>query len=306
MARYPDFLFIGAMKSATTSISSQLGMQPGIFMVSDPKELFFFSRDEIYSRGIDWYTSNFDGVPTNELCGEAATTYTQKEVYPLSVERMQQHLPNANLIYLMRHPIDRLISHYTHDVIGGRISVGINEAIDKHPELVSTSQYASQLKPYFEAFGYNQILPSFFERLNASPQAELERVCDFIGYAGTPQWSSDLKPKNVSKNRVQRNALTDFLRRAPVLSQVREYLVPSSLKTLIRKPFVAKVERPELSPENLERLKSIFDEDLAELGQWLGIELTCDTFKTVAAADGYAWSAVGLENFRSGVETAAG
>ncbi|MGK7912810.1 MAG: sulfotransferase [Synechococcus sp.] len=305
MARYPDFLFIGAMKSATSTISSQLNAQPGIFMVNNPKEIFYFSLDENYERGIKWYTDHFEHVPTNELCGESATTYTQKELYPHSVERMRKHLPNAKLLYLMRHPIDRLISHYTHEVIGGRISVEINEAIDRHPELVATSQYAAQLKPYFEAYGYNQILPSFFERLTASSQAELERICEFIGYVGTPEWKSDQKVRNVSKDRIQRTALSDFLRMSPLTAPIRKYLLPSGLKKLIRKPFVAKIERPEIAPEQLAKLTAIFDEDLAELGRWLGIELNCENFRSVVAADGYSWNAEGLTQFRSGAEAAA-
>ncbi len=43
--KQPDFIIIGAMKSATSSLHLQLGAQDGIFM-SEPKEPNFFSDDD--------------------------------------------------------------------------------------------------------------------------------------------------------------------------------------------------------------------------------------------------------------------
>ena len=54
----PDFIVIGAMKSATTTLHEQLARQPGVFM-SRPKEPNFFSDDAIYARGWGWYSSLF-------------------------------------------------------------------------------------------------------------------------------------------------------------------------------------------------------------------------------------------------------
>ena len=54
----PDFIVIGAMKSATTTLHEQLARQPGVIM-SRPKEPNFFSDDRIYARGWGWYSSLF-------------------------------------------------------------------------------------------------------------------------------------------------------------------------------------------------------------------------------------------------------
>ena len=58
MIHRPDFIVIGAMKSATTTLHEQLARQPGIFMCH-PKEPNFFSDDENYARGWGWYGSLF-------------------------------------------------------------------------------------------------------------------------------------------------------------------------------------------------------------------------------------------------------
>ena len=133
MGRLPDFVIMGAMKCATTTLHKQLAAQLGIFM-STPKEPCFFSNDEVYHKGLDWYQSLFRGAAPGEICGEASTNYTKMPTYPATVDRMQRHLPHVRLIYIMREPIDRLGSHYAHDWTLGDISVPIDQAIDEHPE----------------------------------------------------------------------------------------------------------------------------------------------------------------------------
>src|SRR6516165_1122868 len=105
----PDFVVVGAMKSATTTLHEQLARQRGVFM-SRPKEPNFFSDDLIYARGWDWYSSLFNAADDGVLRGESSTHYTKLPTFPRTVERMTHFLPRVKLIYVMRHPIDRLIS----------------------------------------------------------------------------------------------------------------------------------------------------------------------------------------------------
>ena len=128
----PDFIVIGAMKSATTTLHEQLARQPGLFM-SVPKEPNFFSDDDNYAQGLGWYSSLFRDAPAGALRGESSTHYTKLPTHPRTVDRMVQALPDVKLIYVMRHPIDRLISQYVHEIAVGRIGVGLNEAIAELP-----------------------------------------------------------------------------------------------------------------------------------------------------------------------------
>ncbi len=104
--RLPDFIVIGAMKSATTTLHEQLARQRGLFM-SRSKEPSFFSDDENYARGIEWYASFFAGAGDHLLVGESSTHYTKLPTHPHTVERMVRALPRVKLIYVMWHPIDR-------------------------------------------------------------------------------------------------------------------------------------------------------------------------------------------------------
>jgi hypothetical protein len=104
--RQPNFITIGAMKSATSTLHEQLKQQPGFFM-SEEKEPNFFSNDEIYANGLDWYSSLFSNAAPGDLCGESSTHYTKLTTYPHTVARMKAALPHVKLIYMIRHPIDR-------------------------------------------------------------------------------------------------------------------------------------------------------------------------------------------------------
>lgn len=275
-----DFIIIGAMKCATTTLQKQLVAQPGIFM-TEPKEPNFFGDDEQYAKGIQWYQSLFSSAQNNDLCGEASTQYSKLPTYPHTVERLYKHYPEVKLIYMMRHPIDRLISQYIHEWTLNQISreIKINRAIDQHPQLIAYSQYSNQLKPYLEAFGPQQILPMFFERFCAYPQEELERVCQFIGYPFPSKWFQDID-QHASSERLRENAWRDFLVEFPLLRTIRKRFIPQSIRNWV-KSFWQMKTRPEIKPQQQQRLEAIFNEDLATLGSWLGLELSCDNFKSV-------------------------
>lgn len=287
MRQHPDFLIIGAMKCATSTLHEQLAVQPGIFM-TELKEPNFFSNNEIYARGIDWYLSLFSSSPADALCGESSTHYTKLPTYPRTIERIQAHCPEVKLIYVMRHPIDRLLSQYIHEWSQRVISVDIKQAIDQFPELIQYSQYTMQLEPFINAFGCERILPVFFERLCTHPQEELERVCRFLGYSDKPNWDFDLAARNVSSERLRKSAWRDFLVEQPVLQMLRRQFVPKNFRTQIRSLWMIK-KKPELEPQQIEHLKTIFDADLAVLGSWLGIELSCDRFKATVRDTAWDW-----------------
>jgi len=287
MSKAPDFLIVGAMKCATSSLHEQLALQPGIFM-TELKEPNFFSNDEQYERGMEWYLSHFAPAKSDDICGESSTHYTKLPTYPQTIQRILQDFPDVKLIYVMRHPIDRLVSQYIHEWTQRFITVDINQSISQHPELIAYSQYTMQLAPYFETFGQERVLPVFFERMITNPQEELERVCQFIGYEGKPVWDEEVNAQNVSSDRMRKSGWRDFLVEAPGLKQLRRWLIPKSFRTWVRSLWTMK-QKPELEPQQIEKLRAIFDEDLAVLGSWLGIELSCENFKAMVKTEPRDW-----------------
>lgn len=283
----PDFIVIGGMKCATSTLHDQLAQQPGIFM-STPKEPNFFSDDAQYARGLEWYRSLFHDAAPGDLCGESSTHYTKLPTYPQTIQRLRRSVPEARFVYVMRHPIDRLVSHYVHEWTERTIEIPIDQAIEECPRLIQYSLYAMQLEPYFEAFGSARVLGVFFPRLMAHSQQELERMGRFIGYDGAMRWNSTQEASNVSAQRLRRSPLRDAIINLPGLKQVRRGLMPQSLRDRIKRLWMMK-NKPQLSDASMHRLRQIFDEDLATLGRWIGTELNCENFNQVTRDRSFDW-----------------
>lgn len=289
----PDFIVIGAMKCATTTLHDQLAQQPGMFM-SEPKEPNFFSDDDQYAKGFAWYATLFSEAKPGDLCGESSTHYTKQPTYPETLARIQQAVPDAKFIYVMRHPIDRLVSQYIHEWSQRAVSHDINQAIKTFKPLIQYSQYSLQIRPYLEAFGADRVLPLFAENLRHHPQRELERVCQFIGYPGTPQWQTFTGHQHASAERMRDSAWRDALVEQPLLRTLRRNLVPKGVRNWVR-GFWQMNQRPQLTANSQQYLEQLFDEDLQILGQWLDLELTCSTFKAavdVGPAGFTQWQAI--------------
>jgi hypothetical protein len=284
----PDFIVIGAMKSATTTLHEQLARQPG-FLMSRPKEPNFFSDDAIYARGWSWYSSLFRPARETDLRGESSTHYAKLPDYPRTVVRMARDLPRLKLIYVMRHPIDRLMSHYVHELTTGRIKTDVHEAIERYHELIEYSRYAMQLQPFLDAYGFENVLPVFFPRLVHHSQAELERIGRFLNHAGPLSWDTSLKPQNAGRERLRPSPIRQALVQVPVLCTLRQRIVPRNWSESLKEFWRAQIEPPALRRDLIARLRDVFDADLAQLGSWLGITLDCETFHDTTIERTHDW-----------------
>lgn len=148
--RLPDFIVIGAAKSGTTTMYSWLRQQPDVFMCT-PKEPRFFSRH--WDQGIAWYASLFEPAPPGALLGEASPQYTTPEFSDVAATRMVQVVPDARLVYLVRHPIDRLVSHYRYRRRRAQLNQPLIDIVTSPDNfLVGTSLYHARLAPHIDAF----------------------------------------------------------------------------------------------------------------------------------------------------------
>ncbi|MEO1621284.1 MAG: sulfotransferase, partial [Cyanobacteria bacterium J06632_3] len=270
MANAPSFIIMGAMKCATTTLHEQLDAQPGVFM-SELKEPNFFSDDDQYQKGMDWYLDLFAEAAPTDMCGESSTHYTKLPTFPNSVKRLEKHLPNVKLIYVMRHPVDRLVSQYIHEWSQKTVSGSLSQALKKRPELWQYSSYAMQLKPYLETFGAQNVLPVFFDRLKQFPQEELTRIGHFLGCEQPLVWQSATGHRHASKERLRESAWRDALVNAPGLKTIRKNLVPKSVRLWVKGLWQMK-ERPQLNDAEQAELEAKLNQDLALLGRWLGCE----------------------------------
>ncbi len=261
----PDFLIVGAMKCGTSTLAAQLGAQRGVFMTS-PKEPEFFSQDAHHARGRAWYEQLFDAAPEGAIRGEASTGYTKLPTYPKVVPRIADLLVAPKIVYLIRDPLDRLVSHYIHEWTMGEIRGSLSEALTAYPELVAYGCYGMQIAPYAKRFGRERILLVSLEELQAEPQAVLERVAAFIGAPGRPVWVQEHARANASAERFRRVPLHGLLIDNPLATVLRRTLVPQALRDRLKRARQMP-DRPALTEAERTRLIAVFAEDRARLAR---------------------------------------
>lgn len=261
----PDFIIIGAMKCGTSTLAAQLGQQSGIFLTT-PKEPNFFSDDDVFAQGMPWYQALFAGAAQSDIKGEASTHYTKLPTHPHTVSRMAAVLPNLRLVYMVRDPVQRAVSHFIHEWTERRMGGDLNDAVQTYPELVEYGLYAKQITPFIDAYGTDAICLTSLERLKTNPQDELARIAQHIGFGGPVQWQSDLATQNVSGERIRKLPLHSLLIDHPVARTLRRALVPQRLRTRLVASRQMRT-RPTLSPECTAELRDRFAADQSKLAQ---------------------------------------
>lgn len=261
--RYPDFFIIGAMKCGTTTLASQLSQQSGIFM-SDPKEPNFFSDPVAYAKKRDWYFALFDQASDGQICGEASTHYTKLPDWPDTTIRIKNDVENPKFIYVIRNPVDRLVSHYVHEWSDNTISCSLRDAIQLHPRLVEYGLYGYQIAPFVDLFGVENVLLTSLEAILFDQRAELKKIASHIGCSDEIIWDASISRLNVSGDRVRRLPFHEVLVDSSFLRFVRRKFVPKSVRSWIREKRKIGT-RPTIPPDQMSDLIERFQRDKVQL-----------------------------------------
>lgn len=184
--RLPQFLVIGAMKAGTTSLHHYLQAHPGLFLPAT-KELNFFRDERSFGQGVQWYRRQFADALPSQVCGEISPDYTKHPHHTGAPERIAATCPDAALVYLVRHPIERMRSMYLHQLVAGREKRPIDVALLEEPEYLWVSQYALQLEQYLERFDRDRVLICSSEQLGRDRAAVLAQVHAFVGVDVLPE-----------------------------------------------------------------------------------------------------------------------
>ncbi|MAR06585.1 MAG: sulfotransferase [Cyanobium sp. NAT70] len=178
----PNFIVIGAAKSATTSLAAVFRRHDQI-QFSSAKEPKFFGRN--YERGWSWYADFFKKGEHLPLRGEATTMYSSSSgSFRLTPQLINHHLGCIKLIYLIRHPMERLVSQWRHYKGRHPDCSDFNQILDckdLRKRIVETSLYYEQLQRYLAVFPAESIHCMLTEELIESPRQTLKQMFRFLG-----------------------------------------------------------------------------------------------------------------------------
>ena len=192
--RLPDFLGLGTQKGGTSTLHALLKAHPRIFL-PPTKELHYFSL--YFDRSSQWYASHFEAATTTQRCGEITPYYL---FHPESPQRIRKLLPNAQLIVLLRDPVERCLSQVFHakrlgfeplspeDAINAepeRLACGTEYSLQKH-SYQARSRYLEQLDRYEQLFPKQQLLILRSEDLFEQPEQLWHQLLKFLHLPSHP------------------------------------------------------------------------------------------------------------------------
>jgi hypothetical protein len=264
----PNLVTIGAMKCATTSLHHYLGLHPEISMARQRGLNFFLEGN--HWRGPDWYAAQFRG--SEKIHGDTSPRYTNFPLNPGVPERMFRTLPHAKLLYIVRDPVERIVSHYTHYVAAGYEDRPIATALEGMEDdpvsnpYVCRSLYHLQLEQYLGRYSRSQIHVLFYEDLR---DRRAKTLADVFRFLGVDDRIEDQRFARVHHRTSEKRRLTPAGRKldawltAPLahFSQDARVRIASTLT----RPFSRRVQRPELTAELERRLRNVLRPDVQKL-----------------------------------------
>lgn len=277
-------LIIGSMKSGTTSLFNYLAQHPEIAPCSQ-KEPGFFGRSNRFARGFDYYQNLWDwNSNVHKIALEASAGYTT--ISPTTpahnnklnsaesiAEFKEATNTNFKFIYIMRNPLERIESHYTHIQAWKYYDKPIAET-DK-TKILDISKYYMQIKEYYKRFDASNILLIKFEDMKKKPSDCLKKVCHFLEIDTEFEFK---KLDTVYNNHNQKNRISIpgwYLFRGNELMHSLATQISEETKDSFRNLFgkKARINYTKLTSEQKKHLTEELYEDLQKLNLNYGVNI---------------------------------
>lgn len=231
--RGPHFLVVGAMKAGTTTLYRDLLSQPAVHFPVDKEPSHLADDDVLRPVGRRRYLDQFSAARPDQAVGEASTDYTKLPTIAGVPQRAHAVLGgDLKVLYLVRHPVDRLRSHLEHERRRGDDRPAA-QRIATDPAYLAYSSYGRQIRPWIEQFGAPQVRIVHFETYVRDRTETVADICRWLGVPSAP----DLVPEHEVFNRAD------------------EPMVPGRWRNLLGYPLYVRLLRRHLDPELRRRIR---------------------------------------------------
>lgn len=277
----PNLFIIGAAKAGTTSLHYYLDQHPEIQMSAN-KEPNFFSGPE---NGVPYpmgrvetqaaYEELFD--PAFRVRGEASVSYANAPRREGVPARIKAAVPDARIVYMVRDPIKRLVSHYQHRVswMGEKRSLdaAFADLDDPADVCLCPGFYGRQLELYLQHFDQGRIKVIDQADLLARRDDVLESVFSFLEV--DPAFRSEEFEAELLKSTERRVYSPRYVRIVEPLKAAGPLkLVPrrwrKGLRRSAERALWPKLEAPTLGDDLRARLQELYADDTAQLRRLTG------------------------------------
>ncbi len=308
--RLPNFLLAGASKAGSTSLYHALRQHPDIYMPEE-KEPGYFIADRLlkvpaaehFQRRhliveLEQYERLFDGVAGERAIGEASVQYL---MHPdLAIPGIRALLGDVSILLILRNPVDRAISSYSHILRDRGTSESLGDVLDNEAMrlddgsalwlLVEAGRYSRQVAAYQAAFSRVKVV--LLDDLKADASGVFRDVFGFLGVADDfvpTTIDTVMNPSGVPRLRWLQWFLTPRLVKRSasgrvLLGALKPFLSKERRMLLINKMRHVNLRRYNASPEDRARLQQIFQEEIDALEPIIGRDLSAWRGKQPQAA----------------------
>jgi hypothetical protein len=279
-----------AAKSGTTSLHEILGTHPEISM-SSKKELGFFHRDEVFSRGYEWYKNQFQSKPNAKLWGESTPSYMHFDMAP---RRIYETLAQPRLIVLLRNPVDRAVSQYKHKIRNGQETLSLVEALKTEESRIKISQsartrfsyverglYCEHIMRYWDLFGQDSVYLIRFEDFVSKKERTIRLLLKWLGVS--PDAKLDLEIVSNPASLPRSMPLHRFVREDGIAKRFFRRIAPEEVRKSLSKALNQANDVFNLLPQHVhvpdevagrELLHEKLDNQTSRLAEILGWDLS--------------------------------
>lgn len=297
MKKKLDFICIGAAKSATTTLFELIKGHPEIY-IPESKEAAFFNNDGYWEKGFNWYLDSFfkDATPSQKIgtitpqyMSGAATKRGADDSIRIIAERIRKTSPDAKIIVLLRHPIERMFSHhkmrvreaYTKKSFEDDVT-RIMSNIKKEQKLITAnnsyffnSEYGRILSHYYKEFPKKNIQVIFTDDLRKDPKGNLVKIFKFLGVDSKFIPENPSRESHVGGGKPKVTFLAPgYLQKFRVIKLLWGYLPPKLRKFLYFKVSFWNVKpddnKLDKNTEEYSRLVNYFAKDIKKLEKLIG------------------------------------
>jgi len=267
----PNFFVIGASKAGTTSLYHYLNAHPEIHMapmIDSPR--FFAPPRDRPPLPRDAYEALFE---TDALVrGERAPSYSVHPLFPGVPERIEQLVPEAKFVYMVRDPLERCVAYYMQRRETRLESRSLADSMrgieDPAHQYGCGSRYAMQVERYLERFPSSRMLVVDQAALRADRAATLREVFAFLSV--DPDFRSERfnELHNLTREKRSRSGAYAHLRRSrpgAALRRLPRWARRPGARVLKRAVSGRKVERPVLEDGLRHRMRAALAPDAERL-----------------------------------------
>lgn len=268
-----DFMIIGAMKCGTTTLADILAEHPQVCF-SSKKEPDFFGKVKDWKTALPEYQKLFNPAK-GQVLGEASPNYTAFPMMKGVWDDLYEFNPDLRLIYIMRDPVARILSHYMHNLNRGRHKhESIEQVIFRNPGYIWRTSYYMQIKPFIEKFGRQQVLLLTFEAFMHDKAGIMRQVADFLNIDYEQFGGFENIHGNPSVGKYKLSHKYDFLVNNKLVNYI-EPKIPYKLKksayqTLTRIAGHKTTEKPRVTEDTKANILNVLELDLQALEKLLG------------------------------------